>query len=66
LAALKLHGNKAACELSEITGLTVVQLDRRLVELQDKGLICVVRSNGVDVTVNGCRVWSLTEKQLAG
>lgn len=45
--------------IAESTGLTVVQVDRRTVELQRKGLIRVRQVNGRDVVWNGMRVWEL-------
>jgi len=44
-------------EIGEACGLTVVQVDRRTVELQRKGLIRVVQRDGKDVTAHGMRVW---------
>lgn len=39
------------------TGLTVVQVDRRLPELQRDGKVRVVQLGGSDWVVNGFRVW---------
>lgn len=46
-----------AAEIGEACGLTVVQVDRRTIELQRKGLIRVVQRDGKDVTAHGMRVW---------
>jgi len=39
VAALKQHGPRTAHELEPLTGLTVVQVDRRRVELVSMGLV---------------------------
>lgn len=58
LAALREGGEMTAHGISEATGLTVVQIDRRTVELQRKGRIAVVKdANGDDLVVDGYRVW---------
>lgn len=44
-------------EIGEMTGLTVVQVDRRTIELQRKGLIRVRQIGGQDVISHGMRVW---------
>jgi hypothetical protein len=44
-------------EIGECCGLTVVQVDRRTIELQRKGLIRVVQRDGADVLAHGMRVW---------
>lgn len=44
-------------EIGEAAGLTVVQVDRRTIELQRKGLIRVRQVAGKDVIVHGMRVW---------
>lgn len=46
-----------AKEIAEAIGLTVVQVDRRTVELQRAGLIQVRQVNGDDLTWQGFRVW---------
>lgn len=57
LAALKAHGPKTAHEL-HTTGLTVVQIDRRLPELSKLGLAKVVKlDDGADMVRGGFRVW---------
>lgn len=56
--SLMLNGPMTAHEL-HITGLTVVQCDRRLPELENIGLVRVMKhENGKDVARNGARVWS--------
>lgn len=52
IAALKEHGPSTPEGLSERTGLTVVQLCRRLPEIQAKGL-----AEPTGEVVNGFRVW---------
>lgn len=44
-------------ELQRPTGLTVVQIDRRLPELKRAGLARVVQAAGQDVSRGGSRVW---------
>lgn len=57
LAALKAQGPKTAHEL-HTTGLTVVQIDRRLPELSKLGLVRVVKlDDGADMVRGGFRVW---------
>lgn len=46
-----------AHELQALTGLTVVQVDRRLPELQRAGKARVAQANGQDVVRGGYRVW---------
>ena len=46
-----------AAEIGDECGLTVVQVDRRTIELERKGLIRVVQKDGQDVTAHGMRVW---------
>lgn len=46
-----------AAEIGEACGLTVVQVDRRTVELERKGLIRVVQRDGRDVVSHGMRCW---------
>lgn len=57
LAALGEEKSLTAAELEQITGLTVVQIDRRLPELQRQGLTRVVQFEGEDLLRNGYRVW---------
>lgn len=49
LAALKQHGPRTAHELERITGLTVVQIDRRMHELVKSGETKPLRLNGSEV-----------------
>lgn len=57
LAALA-NGNQAtAHELQLTTGLTVVQIDRRLPELSRYGKARVVQRGGMDLMRGGARVW---------
>lgn len=48
-----------AKEIAGVTQLTVVQIDRRLPELERKGKTEVVKAAGVELTRNGFRVWRL-------
>lgn len=57
MAALRLFGPSTAGELQAYTGLTVVQLDRRLPECREAGQARVVQVNGADLMRNGYRVW---------
>lgn len=55
LAALKEHGASTAERLSRLTGLTVVQIDRRLPEMLGQAqpvMVC-----GAPLIVGGYRVW---------
>ncbi len=56
LAALK-QGAATAQEIMGHTGLTVVQIDRRLPELFRNGNARVVQFNGEDLIRDGYRVW---------
>jgi len=58
LAALRDLGTATAHELSTATGLTVVQIDRRTIELQRAGLAYVVSMDGDPLTRDGFRVWA--------
>lgn len=51
------HGPATAHELQAATGLTVVQIDRRLPELQRAGKARVVQMAGEDLTRGGALVW---------
>lgn len=53
-------GPLSAKEISRATGLTVVQVDRRLPELERQGKTQVAKEGGIDMTRNGYRVWRLT------
>lgn len=56
--------NATAHEIAHATGLTVVQVDRRLPELKRDGVARVLELAGDDVMRGGFRVWVL-EKTLA-
>lgn len=56
LAELR-KGVATAHRLSELTGLTVVQIDRRLPELEKAGLARPVLVCGAPLIVGGFRVW---------
>lgn len=53
------RGTMTALEISRATGLTVVQIDRRLPELQRVGKVQVVQLDGRDLVRDGYRVWGL-------
>lgn len=57
LADLQRVGTGTAASISANTGLTVVQIDRRLHEMEKQGLIRVVQVVGVDLVIGGYRVW---------
>lgn len=58
LAVLKECGPYTADNLAQATGLTVVQVDRRMSELRAKGLTRVSKwGDGAEMVVNGFRVW---------
>ena len=46
LACLKTHGRRDTHQLSLITGLTIVQIDRRKKEMEEAGLIRTVDDSG--------------------
>ncbi len=50
---------RTAAQIADDTGLTVVQVDRRLPELKAGGWVRVQQHDGRDVTVGGYRVWEL-------
>jgi CRP-like cAMP-binding protein len=51
-------GDGATAEgIARATGLTVVQVDRRLPELKRAGVVRVVQIDGADWVINGFRVW---------
>lgn len=58
LAALK-QGAATPHEMQKATGLTVVQLDRRLPELSRNGKVRVVQVGGEDLVRGNARVWEL-------
>lgn len=47
----------SAREIAKASGLELVQVDRRLHELQRDRLAEVVTAGGADVARGGCRVW---------
>ena len=57
LAALKAAGQATPHELEATTGLTVVQIDRRLPDLQKAGKAQVVQRGGMDLMRGKARVW---------
>lgn len=57
LAALANGKQATAHELQSTTGLTVVQIDRRLPELLRYGKARVVQRGGMDLMRGGARVW---------
>ena len=57
LAALKAVGTGTPPSISDKTGLTIVQIDRRLHELEKKGLIRIVKVFGHDLVIGGYRCW---------
>lgn len=59
LAALAKGGQVTPHEMQATTGLTVVQIDRRLPELCRFGKARVVQVNGEDLMRGGARVWEL-------
>lgn len=59
LAVLRYEGSGTAEHIAQFTGLTVVQIDRRMVELQRQGLVRVPQLGGDDLVRNGFRVWEI-------
>jgi hypothetical protein len=57
LADLRKRGQATPHEMQSTTGLTVVQIDRRLPELLKAGRVRVVQRGGVDLVRGGARVW---------
>lgn len=58
VAALREHGRMSPVGIGGMTDLTVVQVDRRVVELQREGRIRQVMDDAGNAVVwNGCRVW---------
>ena len=57
LADLKRRGQATPHEMQCTTGLTVVQIDRRLPDLLKAGKAQVVQRGGVDLMRGGARVW---------
>jgi hypothetical protein len=61
LAALQLHGPRTAHELSQLIGLSVEQIDRRLPDLKAASKARVVQlDDGADKVLNGFLVWEAT------
>ena len=60
-SVLVLHGDLSPKQISDYTGLTVVQIDRRRHEMKRDGLIQVM-----DEIRHGCQVWrALPDFQIA-
>jgi hypothetical protein len=58
LAALKQHGPMSPAQMYAHTGLSIVQCDRRRIELIRAGLVRIVTDEqGNHVTHEGCEVW---------
>lgn len=57
LSVLRYEGSGTAEHIAKYTGLTVVQIDRRMVELQRQKLVRVIQLGGDDLVRNGFRVW---------
>jgi hypothetical protein len=57
LAGLRQAGTATAHELSPLVGLSVVQIDRRLPELERAGRARVITQGGIPLTRGGFRVW---------
>lgn len=57
LADLRKRGQATPHEMQSTTGLTVVQIDRRLPELLKAGRVRVVQRGGADLIRGGARVW---------
>jgi hypothetical protein len=64
LESLK-DGAKSVRELERCTGLTVVQIDRRMAELKRSNEVELVCVNGEELTFQGTRVYRLPVRQLA-
>ena len=56
-------GPASAKQIAAATGLTLVQVDRRLPELQRDGFVEVLHEGGVDLVRDGCRVWIATPQK---
>lgn len=59
------NSSLTAKEIGLITGLTVVQVDRRLPEMQRLGLAKVVTVDEVMLVRDGYRVWARIEPKTA-
>jgi hypothetical protein len=57
IMAVLLQDVATAARISELTGLTVVQIDRRLPELERRGFARPVEVFGHPLIVGGYRVW---------
>lgn len=64
LAALSILGEATARELGGHVGLELVQVARRLPDLERDLLAEPLRVGDVDVMRDGCRVWRMVEKNL--
>ena len=65
--ALEANGPSTAHEIATRTGLTVVQIDRRLPDLMEEGRANVLLyPNGTDVVRGGARVWQATTDSRVG
>lgn len=59
---LRLHGESTADRLSRIIGLTIVQIDRRVSSLIERGLIAVAtHGDGSERVLDGFRVFCAVE-----
>lgn len=65
MAAIERNKTATADEIATLTGLTVVQVDRRMIELKRDGAVTVVPCGDGDLVRNGYRVWALP-KNLSG
>lgn len=59
-AALVLHGPQIADELAQHTGLSNVQVDRRLPDLLAMGLAKPTGQEGLSDAMRPCRIWMAT------
>lgn len=60
--ALMAMGSGTAEEIAQVTGLTVVQTDRRLPEMQRAGIARVLEGiDGKPLTRGGFRIWATAE-----
>ncbi len=57
MLALQYGQGLNAQEIGDSAGLTVVQVDRRMIELQRQGMVRVLQAGGQEVVRNGMRVW---------
>jgi hypothetical protein len=58
-AVLILHGDLSPKQISDYTGLSVVQIDRRRHEMKRDGLITVLNE-----IRHGCQVWRALDREL--